>query len=407
MASLSPFQRSIYKFYSLFMHIYFTCFVIALYVGIVPIWQTDSVEVLQAISVIILCTLILVKAAICQRKKVTEMISEIEDHEKEIDTWNDDIIDIYTKNARYNTFLSLFLFTASTLCGITLITTKFLGKIDMMTTRVVKEVSRWTNRNKEFKLLEYLYFAVYEKQLKKAKLGLLNESLVEKPLPYVIWRPVDEKTNYWEAFCLDTLSASIGCTFNSITQLIFLSLLTYISGQLQILQFNFRNFGRSCANSNGRNEKLKLLRKLITKHLDIISFVANLDENMKYLLLLEFTINSFQITGIVYELLMSEPNLMLIFQLTYLSCMVLQIFMLAWHANEVTIQSTQVAHAVFDCEWYDLPKTIKEMLVFIILRSQKPLTISVGPFFILTNATAVTSMKAAYSYLAVLTNSRG
>ncbi|XP_057669844.1 uncharacterized protein LOC130902056 [Diorhabda carinulata] len=238
MASLSPFQRSIYKFYSLFMHIYFTCFVIALYVGIVPIWQTDSVEVLQAISVIILCTLILVKAAICQRKKVTEMISEIEDHEKEIDTWNDDIIDIYTKNARYNTFLSLFLFTASTLCGITLITTKFL---------------------------------VYEKQLKKAKLGLLNESLVEKPLPYVIWRPVDEKTNYWEAFCLDTLSASIGCTFNSITQLIFLSLLTYISGQLQILQFNFRNFGRSCANSNGRNEKLKLLRKLITKHLDIIS----------------------------------------------------------------------------------------------------------------------------------------
>ncbi|XP_057670979.1 odorant receptor 49b-like [Diorhabda carinulata] len=128
---------------------------------------------------------------------------------------------------------------------------------------------------------------------------------------------------------------------------------------------------------------------------------------MKYLLLLEFTINSFQITGIVYELLMSEPNLMLIFQLTYLSCMVLQIFMLAWHANEVTIQSTEVAHAVFDCEWYDLPKTIKEMLVFIILRSQKPLTISVGPFFILTNATAVTSMKAAYSYLAVLTNSRG
>ncbi|XP_072375344.1 odorant receptor 10-like [Diabrotica undecimpunctata] len=373
MESLTDTKQKLYKLWSVIMHIYLIMFVVSLHLGILVDKQRDLDKLIESVSVIILCNLILIKAGICQRRKVTEIVSQIEIGERDYNQWNTATVNIYDSYAKYTQRLSLFMFISSGMCGVTLVVTKFV---------------------------------VYIQEINAAATGLLNDTIIEKPLPYIIWRPVDETKHYVIAFILDIFSATVGCSFNSVTQIIFISLMTYISGQLIVLQNHFREYGPKCSNLKSYEEKYAYLRQLILEHKKIIEYVEELDDNMKYLMLMEFTINSFQITAIFYELLTFERNAVIIFRLTYLFVMVLQIFLLAWHANEISLNSIDVSQAIYESEWYDLPYMIKQYLLIIMVRAQRPLSISVGPFFNLTNSTAVTSMKAAYSYLALLTNSK-
>ncbi|CAG9854576.1 unnamed protein product, partial [Phyllotreta striolata] len=145
------------------------------------------------------------------------------------------------------------LFVFSSMCGVTLVASKFI---------------------------------IYTQQLKLASGGDNSSSIavIEKPLPYVVWRPVDETAHYFIAFFIDVLSAIIGCTFNTVTQLIIFSILTFIAGQLEILQQRFRNLGFLCSKAGTFDGKFEVLKKLILEHQQLISYVENLDDNMKYIM---------------------------------------------------------------------------------------------------------------------------
>ncbi|CAH1104692.1 unnamed protein product, partial [Psylliodes chrysocephalus] len=232
--------------------------------------------------------------------------------------------------------------------------------------------------------------AIYKHSLNQAALGLINETEILKPLPIYIWRPINSKEHYFAAFMLDIVTASIGCTYNTSTQMVYLTIFTFIICQLKILQVKFRNYGFVCSQKSTEEEKFYYLRNLIVEHQTIISFVKELDDNMKYLLFLEFTINPIQITSGLYQILVFKLDTMLPFRIAMLFCMVLQIFVLTWHGNEIQIYSMGVSQAVYDCKWYDLSQKIKQYLLIIMMRAQNPLTLSVGPFFVLTNSAAVT-----------------
>ncbi|XP_023024059.1 odorant receptor 10 [Leptinotarsa decemlineata] len=123
---------------------------------------------------------------------------------------------------------------------------------------------------------------------------------------------------------------------------------------------------------------------------------------MKFPMLLEFTINSIQITSLMFQFITMDIDPILIFRITYSSLMIIQTFLLAWHANEITEQSLLISQAIYESRWYELHTGLQRILHLVMIRAQRPLTLSIGPFFTLTNGTAVTTMKAAYSYLTIL-----
>ncbi|KAG5863935.1 hypothetical protein JTB14_001143 [Gonioctena quinquepunctata] len=59
---------------------------------------------------------------------------------------------------------------------------------------------------------------------------------------------------------------------------------------------------------------------------------------MKFPLLLEFTINSIQITCLLIQLLTLDFDVMVVLRVTYISLVITQIFLMAWHANELKEQ---------------------------------------------------------------------
>ncbi|XP_049825914.1 odorant receptor 4-like [Aethina tumida] len=56
------------------------------------------------------------------------------------------------------------------------------------------------------------------------------------------------------------------------------------------------------------------------------------------------------------------------------------------------------------CNWYKMNKSLQRDLQLIILRSQKPLTISAGPFANLTYDLFIMIIKMAYSYFTLITS---
>ncbi|KAG5876611.1 hypothetical protein JTB14_004223 [Gonioctena quinquepunctata] len=178
--------------------------------------------------------------------------------------------------------------------------------------------------------------------------------------------------------------------------------MTFLIGQLKILQNRFRNFGKESSETKTAEEEMKALRLLILEHKRIIMYVENLDDCMKFPLLLEFTINSIQITSLLFQLLTLDVDVILVFRVTYSTLMIIQIFLLAWHANEIKEQSVHISQAIYENNWYNVDLKLRRILHIVMMRAQRPLTLSIGPFFSLTNDTAVMSMKTAYSYFTIM-----
>ncbi|XP_030758237.1 odorant receptor Or2-like [Sitophilus oryzae] len=89
----------------------------------------------------------------------------------------------------------------------------------------------------------------------------------------------------------------------------------------------------------------------------------------------------------------------------YIMLVLMQIFIYAWAANEISVQSIAIADAIFESEWDLFDIKSKKLLVILLARVQKPLEMRIGPFNPMTNETALLMVKAIGSYVSVFQGS--
>ncbi|KAK0077447.1 hypothetical protein PV325_003949 [Microctonus aethiopoides] len=70
--------------------------------------------------------------------------------------------------------------------------------------------------------------------------------------------------------------------------------------------------------------------------------------------------------------------------ITYLACMLAQIFVLCWYANEVALNSLSIRTAVYNMDWYSLSLKTQKDLRLIIARASSPITFTGGPIVTLS-----------------------
>ncbi|KAG7197294.1 hypothetical protein KM043_018415 [Ampulex compressa] len=56
----------------------------------------------------------------------------------------------------------------------------------------------------------------------------------------------------------------------------------------------------------------------------------------------------------------------------------LEVFLCAWPADHLMTMSCDVAQAAYDSQWYTQPKNFQKNILHIILKCQKPITVTVG-----------------------------
>ncbi|XP_076263887.1 odorant receptor 49b-like [Rhynchophorus ferrugineus] len=80
----------------------------------------------------------------------------------------------------------------------------------------------------------------------------------------------------------------------------------------------------------------------------------------------------------------------------------LQIFVMAWNTNEIKIKSVGISDAIFESDWYLMDKEGQQLTHMVMMRSQRPLAITIGPFGPMTTQSAFLMLKAAYSYISIM-----
>ncbi|KAK0071707.1 hypothetical protein PV326_000945 [Microctonus aethiopoides] len=83
--------------------------------------------------------------------------------------------------------------------------------------------------------------------------------------------------------------------------------------------------------------------------------------------------------------------------ITYLACMLAQIFVLCWYANEVALNSLSIRTAVYNMDWYSLSLKTQKDLRLIIARASSPITFTGGPIVTLSLESFVNLIKLSYS----------
>jgi len=93
---------------------------------------------------------------------------------------------------------------------------------------------------------------------------------------------------------------------------------------------------------------------------------------------------------------------MIIKTITVLSTLLLQLFFYSFVGDYLKCQMEEVAHSIFSCNWYYMPTRLMRNVLFVIVRSQQPVQLLAGRFFVVDIKTYMTILKSSLSYLSVL-----
>ncbi|XP_030750008.1 odorant receptor 67c-like [Sitophilus oryzae] len=227
----------------------------------------------------------------------------------------------------------------------------------------------------------------------------LNNASLETHFMYQIWFPVNKLDNLVPYYSVMLMFTWSGFVYSCITHMLFVTLLIYCGVQLEVLQVKMSKITSSSDNSE-ENRKL-LWKKLIVEHQYIIEFIETLNNRAMGIVLMEFILSSLDVASVATNATKSKANESF-WLLCFFALLSYQIFALAWNANEIKEQSVAIADHLYNSEWYMLEKKECQVMQIILIRAQKPLVITIGPFGPMTTQSALLMFKAAYSYISIM-----
>ncbi|XP_029662652.1 odorant receptor 13a-like [Formica exsecta] len=145
---------------------------------------------------------------------------------------------------------------------------------------------------------------------------------------------------------------------------------------------------------------------LIRRHQNIIVFTEKIEDLYSYIALAQFISNTFVICCLGFIIVNSiggqESSSMLVRSLLFYVVINLEAFIFCFAGEYLSVKSKMIGDAAYESLWYDLTPNESRILLFLIMRSQKQLTITVGRFMNLSMQQFANIIKSSASYVSVL-----
>ncbi|XP_043503441.1 odorant receptor 13a-like [Polistes fuscatus] len=181
-------------------------------------------------------------------------------------------------------------------------------------------------------------------------------------------------------------------------------LILHVCGQLSRLQDDLINL-----NSNTRQEFQNKLRYIIRRHDYLKRFVDTIEDQFNIMLLfqmlgctLQLCIECFQGLKLMAGEGEKMPLVEMFFFAFYVFYVLLQLYLYCFVGEKLWTESTEVARAAYECNWYDLLPHEAKSLILIIRRSRSPFRLTAGKFFTLNHELYSSVLKTSMGYLSVL-----
>ncbi|XP_077259544.1 odorant receptor 10-like isoform X2 [Temnothorax americanus] len=180
---------------------------------------------------------------------------------------------------------------------------------------------------------------------------------------------------------------------------LFLNVTLHVCGQVRILKANFLDFDVKSPHIYDR------FNVLVERHKYLIKLARELAEMISFVLLIELFIISILlcIMGLQLILQLEKNNIVLIVknvivQISFLT----QLTLYGVIGNYLKSEMEEIGLSIYQSTWYNFPAKLTRHLIFIIMRSESPVTLQAGNFIVINLATYVSILKASLSYLSVL-----
>ncbi|XP_025159422.1 odorant receptor 13a-like [Harpegnathos saltator] len=179
----------------------------------------------------------------------------------------------------------------------------------------------------------------------------------------------------------------------------FLAITVHLCGQVQLLRDEIVNFG--VKGSNPCEE----FSKILTRHQHLLYQASLLADTISFVLMVQLLISCVLIcvTGFQFILALKVGDMIMIFKtLTVQTTLLTQMFAYSCVGDYMKYQIEEIAHAIFSSNWYWLSFKLMRNILFVIVRSQKPIQLMAGKFLVMNMETFMSIIKTSLSYLSVL-----
>ncbi|XP_025987223.2 odorant receptor 2a-like [Solenopsis invicta] len=178
---------------------------------------------------------------------------------------------------------------------------------------------------------------------------------------------------------------------------VFLAIVLHVCGQIELLKIDFINYGVN----NQRGD----ISKLTSRHSYLIKHAKLLVEVISSVLLVQVLFSCLIISLIGFQLILalkSHDVIMITKTITVLSALLLQLFFFCFVGDYLKCQMEDIADSIYNSNWYFLSTKLMRNVLFVIMRSQKPVQLLAGNFFLVNIKTFMNILKSSLSYLSVL-----
>ncbi|KAF7263386.1 hypothetical protein GWI33_002615 [Rhynchophorus ferrugineus] len=365
-------KKTLYKTYFCLTFIYYILFDISGAVMAIQTWSDNYLTTASSLGIVVEYVSNAYKVLIFKSLTYKNLIKHIAHKEEQIfSSGNDQLIKIYKDNGYYTRKLVYFYVimgsTGISMYFITPVISNYINPIGYDNITGVK----------------YHHFIVYN------------------------WFPFDPNRYYWAAYIIQFTGCFYGYSYIVYCGAFFITLITFATSQIKILQHffvNFKTYSKKFEKRYSLNEEqsqMILIKKMVEEHLNIIRYVENLNESIKLFMLINFVISSFQLSLVVYQIL-ELPTIKRITVFSYFITLSTQLMLVYNSAHEISVQSENIAASIFASDWYSYSTKISKMMQMVCMRSQKPLVMTIGPMGVVKVTSLFQIFKALYSYVCII-----
>ncbi|XP_060523935.1 odorant receptor 30a-like isoform X5 [Cylas formicarius] len=197
-------------------------------------------------------------------------------------------------------------------------------------------------------------------------------NVTEKPVLINYWYPFDKNKHYVFVLIDQNIRAVLGCLVAAVVNAFVNCIIIFVRLQLKLLQHSFSNFDKL-----DNIEDSDMLKRLCLKHQQLIRYVEDLNKYFSTIIFLEYMVSSLSLAAQILQITLGVRPFLAFILLSYT---IMQLLVFAWTSNEIIIQSSELAKALFESDWYQHDSEVKVMVHVMLIRCQKPLSLKIGPF---------------------------
>ncbi|KAL0134010.1 hypothetical protein PUN28_001128 [Cardiocondyla obscurior] len=194
-------------------------------------------------------------------------------------------------------------------------------------------------------------------------------------------------------------AATIVGVFNAL----IVSLILHVGGQIDIM---CRGLVEISSGDDAFDLRNSTIKALIRRHQRIIALSADIETLFSYIALMQFLWNTLVICCLGFLIVTAigdtQGTTMLIKSLFFYIVITLEAFIFCYAGEYLSAKGRMIGDAAYEAKWYNSNPTQSRILLLLILRSQRKLTITIGKFMDLSLERFTTIIKASASYVSVL-----